>query len=62
MCVLLCMNSVVFDCVYVRVFNLWLSESVNCILVGVCMSVFCSVWVCICSGFLMCGCVYVWDL
>jgi hypothetical protein len=24
------------------------------------MSVFCNVWVCICVGFVMCGCVYVW--
>ena len=23
---------------------------------------FCNVWVCACVGFLMCGCVYVWDL
>jgi hypothetical protein len=22
---------------------------------------FCSIWVCVCVGFLMCGCVYVWD-
>ena len=23
---------------------------------------FCNVWVCICVGFVMCGCVYVWIL
>jgi len=30
--------------------------------VGVCMCVFCNVWVCVCVGFVMCGCVYVWVL
>jgi hypothetical protein len=23
---------------------------------------FCNVWVCVCVGFVMCGCVYVWLL
>ena len=23
---------------------------------------FCNVWVCVCVGFVMCGCVYVWVL
>ena len=27
---------------------------------GVCMRGFCNVWVCVCMGFAMCGCVYVW--
>ena len=26
--------------------------------VGVCMRGFCNVWVCVCVGFVMCGCVY----
>ena len=30
--------------------------------VCVCMRGFCNVWVCVCVGFLMCGCVYVWVL
>jgi len=34
--------------------------------VGVCMCGFCNVWVCVCVGFVMCGCmcgcVYVWVL
>ena len=30
--------------------------------VGVCMSGFCIVWVCVRVGFVMCGCVYVWVL
>jgi len=28
--------------------------------VGVCMRGFCNVWLCVCVGFVMCGCVYVW--
>ena len=27
---------------------------------GVCMCGFRNVWVCVCVGFVMCGCVYVW--
>ena len=27
-------------------------------LVGVCMCGFCNVWVCVCVGSVMCGCVY----
>ena len=27
---------------------------------GVCMRGFCNVWLCVCVGFVMCGCVYVW--
>jgi len=30
--------------------------------VVVCMCGFCNVWVCVCVGFVMCGCVYVWVL
>jgi hypothetical protein len=30
--------------------------------VGVCMCGFCNVWVCVCVGFVMSGCVYVWVL
>jgi len=30
--------------------------------VGVCMCGFCNVWVCVCVGFVICGCVYVWVL
>jgi len=30
--------------------------------VGVCMFGLCNVWVCVCVGFVMCGCVYVWVL
>jgi len=30
--------------------------------VGVCMCGFCNVGVCVCVGFVMCGCVYVLDL
>jgi hypothetical protein len=26
------------------------------------VKLFCNVWVCVCVGFVMCGCVYVWDL
>jgi hypothetical protein len=26
---------------------------------GVCVCGFCNVWVCVCVGFVMCGCVYV---
>jgi len=26
----------------------------------VCVCGFCNVWVCVCVGFVMCGCVYVW--
>ena len=26
--------------------------------VGVCINGFCDVWVCVCVGFVMCGCVY----
>jgi len=28
----------------------------------VCMYGFSNVWVCVCVGFVMCGCVYVWVL
>ena len=28
----------------------------------VCFKLFCNVWVCVCVGFVMCGCVYVWVL
>jgi len=27
--------------------------------VGVCVCGFCNVWLCVCVGFVMCGCVYV---
>ena len=27
-----------------------------------CLDWFCDVWVCVCVGFVMCGCVYVWVL
>ena len=27
---------------------------------GVCMYGFSNVWVCVCMGLVMCGCVYVW--
>jgi len=27
-----------------------------------CFNLFCNVWVCVCVGFVMCGCVYVWVL
>jgi hypothetical protein len=30
--------------------------------VVVCMCGFCNVWLCVCVGFVMCGCVYVWVL
>jgi len=30
--------------------------------VDVCMYGFCNVRVCVCVGFVMCGCVYVWVL
>ena len=30
--------------------------------VGVCMCGFCNVWVCVCVGFVMCVCAYVWIL
>jgi hypothetical protein len=30
--------------------------------VGVCMYGFCNVWMCVCVGFVMCGCAYVWVL
>jgi hypothetical protein len=30
--------------------------------VGVFMCGFCNVWLCLCVGFVMCGCVYVWVL
>jgi len=30
--------------------------------VGVCMCGFCNVWLCVCVGFVMCGCVHVWVL
>jgi len=30
--------------------------------VDVCMCGFCNVWMCVCVGFVMCGCVYVWVL
>jgi len=26
--------------------------------VGVCVCAFCNVWLCVCLGFVMCGCVY----
>jgi len=26
----------------------------------VCFNLFCNLWVCVCVGFVMCGCVYVW--
>ena len=29
---------------------------------GVCMCGFCNVWVCVCVGFVMFGCEYVWVL
>jgi hypothetical protein len=32
----------------------------NCVVV--CMGGFCNVWVCVCVGFVMCGCVFVWVL
>jgi len=28
--------------------------------VGECMCMFCKVWVCVCIGFVMCGCVYMY--
>ena len=31
-----------------------------CEFVGVCRFGVCNVWVCVCVGFVMCGCVYVW--
>jgi hypothetical protein len=40
---------------------LWLFHLV-CILYCVCFNLFCNVWVCVCVGFVMCGCVYVWVL
>jgi len=30
--------------------------------VGVRMYGFCNVWVCVCIGFVVCGCAYVWVL
>ena len=27
---------------------------------SVCMCGVCNVWVCVCVGFVMCGCVFVW--
>ena len=33
-----------------------------CILYCGCFNLFCNVWVCVCVGFVMCGCVYVWVL
>jgi len=30
--------------------------------VSVCMCGFCNVWVCVCVGFVICGCVNVWVL
>ena len=38
---------------------LWLFHVV-CILCCGSFNLFCSVWVCVCVDFLMCGCVYVW--
>jgi len=35
----------------------WVLKCVN-----VCMYGFCNVWVCVCIGFVNCGCVYVWVL
>ena len=32
------------------------------VICGVRMCGFCNVWVCVCVGFVMCGCVYVWVL
>jgi len=29
------------------------------VICGVCMCGFCNVWVCVCMGFVMCGCVYI---
>ena len=29
---------------------------------SVCMCGFCNVWVCVCVGFVMCECMYVWFL
>jgi hypothetical protein len=38
---------------------LWLFYLV-CILYCGCFNWFCNMWVCVCVGFVMCGCVYVW--
>jgi len=38
---------------------LWLFHLV-CILYCGCFNWFCNVWVCVCVGFVMCGCMYVW--
>jgi hypothetical protein len=40
---------------------LWLFR-LMCILYCGCFNWFCNVWVCVCVGFVMCGCVYVWVL
>ena len=40
---------------------LWLFHLV-CILYCGCCNLFCGVWVCVCVGVVMCGCVYVWVL
>ena len=38
---------------------LWLFY-LECILYCGCFNLFCNMWVCVCVGFVMCGCVYVW--
>jgi len=40
---------------------LWLFYLVY-ILYCSCFNLFCNMWVCVCVGFVMCGCVYVWVL
>jgi hypothetical protein len=40
---------------------LWLLY-LMCILYCGCFNLFCNMWVCVCVGFVMCGCVYVWVL
>ena len=34
----------------------------TCFVTWECMYGFCNVWVCVCVGFVMCGCVYIWVL
>jgi len=38
---------------------LWLFYLVYILNCG-CFNLFCKVWVCVCVGFVMCGCVYMW--
>ena len=49
--VYVCLGFVMFWCVYVCVFNVWLFIGMGFLICG-----FCNPWVCVCAGLVICGC------